>query len=87
MFRPTFGASEDDDQDPRDLVELDRLHQEHPMRNTPLGEMGAEYRGVRGPYWLPVKPGHGLGLNTFNMLAEEGGPWFTFCKWRAPRQA
>jgi hypothetical protein len=82
VIRPPFGTVEDDD-DPRDFVDLDRLPEDHPMRNTPLGEIGAEYRGVRGPYWLPVEPGRGLGLRTFNTL--EDGPWVTFCKWRAPR--
>ena len=69
-----------------DMVELDRLPRADPMRNTLLGEMNAEYRGVRGCNWLPVKAGHGLGMNTFNMLVDEGGPWINFCKWRAPRK-
>lgn len=70
-----------------DMVELDSLAEDDPMRNTPLGEMEAEYRGVRGGNWISVKPGHGLGLSTFNMLVEEGGPWVQFCKWRARRPA
>lgn len=64
------------------MVELDLLPEEHQLRNTPLGEIGAEYRNVRSNNWLKVEPGRALGLRTFNTL--EGGDWTNFCKWRVP---
>lgn len=76
----------DDDDGPRDLVELATLPEDHPMRNKPLGEIGAGYFHVQSGIWHAAKP-YGLGLNTFNTLLDEGGPWTRFCKWHAPRQA
>jgi hypothetical protein len=57
------------------------LPEDHPLRNTPLIDLGAEFRHVQAHDWRPLEPDRPLAKNTFNTLY---GPWMDFCRWRFP---
>lgn len=65
------------------MIDLETLPEEHPMRNTPLAELHAEYRHCMQTGWTVIEP-HGPGTYTFNNVT---GKWAQFCKFRAPQGA
>lgn len=63
---------------------LNTLPEDHPLRNTPLGELNAEYQWVHGnpKLWRTVRVGAPkLVPFTFNQLGEAWTKWDT---WRIP---
>ena len=61
-------------------VLLNELPSEHPLRNTPLIEIGAEYQIKDSKVWAKVTPPYGLAKKTFNQL---GDVWTKHDKWKA----
>lgn len=62
---------------------LSALPPDHPLRNTPLVKIGAEYQWVRTEKpndWHRVGPTYTIALNTFNEL---GATWTESYRWRA----
>lgn len=49
---------------------IDDLPKEHPLRNTPLFEIGAYYQLLtKGKMWHEVRAPYGIAKNTYNQLA------------------
>jgi hypothetical protein len=62
---------------------LSTLPSDHPLRNTPLGQIGAEYQWVNTKLpeqWHRVTKGATIARNTFNELAAN---WTESYRWRA----
>jgi hypothetical protein len=57
---------------------LKELPPDHPQRNTPLREIGAEYRNIHRREWQSVAQWN-IGVSTYNEL----GPVWTDHEWRA----
>jgi hypothetical protein len=65
------------------LVPLDTLPADHPLRNKPLAEIGAEYQwdDTKLPNdWHRVHSGFKIAKNTYNEL---GTTWTKSYRWRA----
>lgn len=59
---------------------LHELPTDHPLRNTPLAELGAEYQiTTKGQMWHTVRPAYGIARNTYNEL---GAVWIENHVWR-----
>jgi hypothetical protein len=63
--------------------DLEQLPYEHPLRNTPLIEIGAFYRNRDVKMWREVFPAFGIAKKTFNEL---GDVWKTWDVWKATKQ-
>jgi len=61
---------------------LNDLPFEHPLRNTPLIEIGAEYQIKDSKVWAKVTPPYGIANKTFNEL---GAVWTKWDKWKATK--
>jgi len=62
---------------------LSALPPEHPLRNTPLAKIGAEYQFVRterSEEWHRVTKSFTIAKSTFNEL---GATWTESYRWRA----
>ena len=64
-------------------VILNDLPHDHPLRNTPLIELGAEYQIKDSKVWAKVTPPYGIAKKTFNQL---GKVWTTWDKWRVENE-
>lgn len=60
------------------MVILNDLPFDHPLRNTPLIEIGAEYQIKDSKVWAKVTPPYGIAKKTFNQLSEV---WTKWDKW------
>lgn len=49
-------------------VNLKELDPDHPLRNSPLIDIGAKYKLFDGTVWFDVKPAFGIAKKTFNQL-------------------
>ena len=58
---------------------LAELPIEHPLRNIPLIEIGAEYQIRDSKVWAKVTLPYGIAKKTYNQL---GAVWTTWDKWR-----
>ncbi len=68
-----------------DYITLNTLPEEHPLRNTLLIEIDAEFKGHFAYEYRKVEPGHGFASQTYNDL---GGKWATaLVTWRVPQSA
>lgn len=61
---------------------LGDLPEDHPNRNWPLAELGAEYRLVGTKAWCAVTPAFGISKVTYNKL---GLVWTKDHQWRATK--
>lgn len=61
---------------------LGNLSIEHVLRNSPLIEIGAEYRGRRSGQWKAVSPKYTIAQKSFNELGEA---WTGYDDWRATK--
>ena len=59
---------------------LSELPYDHPLRNTPLIEINAEYQIRDSKIWAKVTPPYGIAKKTYNEL---GPVWTTWDKWRS----
>ena len=59
---------------------LSELPYDHQLRNTPLIEIGAEYKRFDSKVWQAVTPPYGIAKKCYNDLAPE---WTEFDEWRA----
>ena len=59
---------------------LSELPKEHPLRNTPLIEIGAEYKRFDSKIWQAVTPPYGISKKCYNDLASV---WTEWDEWRA----
>lgn len=56
---------------------------EHPLRNKPLIDIGAEYQMLtKGQMWHQVKPAYGIAQCTYNQL---GPVWINNHVWRSTK--
>lgn len=62
-------------------IDLKTLPEEHPLRNTPLDKIGAEFKHQAWDAFRPIEQGRPLANDTYNTLE---GPWPIFFDWRAP---
>ncbi|MDP3579108.1 hypothetical protein [Methyloversatilis sp.] len=62
---------------------LHLLPEEHPLRNTPLIEIGAQRRWKKGGEWKDVQKHWGIANSTYNNLAEHA--WKRYDDWRATK--
>jgi hypothetical protein len=60
------------------IIDLKELPEEHPLRNTPLGEIRAEIRHILQTRWRSVVTWK-ISKNTFNEL---GSHWLVYNQWR-----
>lgn len=61
------------------MIQLDHLPHKHPLRNTPLAEIGAKYRWIYSKgNPRTVLRAFAIGGNTFNELR---GSWLTEYVW------
>lgn len=61
-------------------IDLKKLPEDHPLRNTKLDKIGAEFKHCRSAEFTLVEPGRGLANNTYNDL---GGVYAgNFYSWR-----
>ena len=56
------------------------LPYDHQLRNTPLIEIGAEYKRFDSKVWQAVTPPYGIAKKCYNDLAPV---WTEFDEWRA----
>lgn len=63
-------------------TELADLPYDHPLRNTPLIEIGAFYLIRDAKVWREVFPAFGIAKKTFNELGEV---WVTWDRWKATK--
>ena len=52
----------------------------HPLRNKPLIEIGAQYKRYDSKIWQDVTPPYGIAKKCYNDLASV---WTEFDEWRA----
>ncbi len=62
-----------------DVVYFLKLEQQHPLRNTPLAKLKAQYRYTNDKIWRTVLPTFGIANVTFNQL---GDAWILGKEWR-----
>lgn len=62
------------------MVDLKQLPREHPLRNAPLADIGAEYQWEKGGPWKQVFHSFRIAGSTFNSL---GAVWTDDWTWRA----
>jgi hypothetical protein len=62
----------------RMIIDLKSLPSEHPLRNTPLGEIRAEIRNIWQTRWRSIQNWK-IAKNTFNEL---GSVWTECSQWR-----
>lgn len=62
-------------------MDLKKLPSDHPLRNTPLIEIGAQYKRPDSKVWQEVTPPYGIAKKTFNSLT---GTWLTD-DWKATK--
>ncbi len=67
----------------RSYVELRYLPFDHPLRNTLLVDLGAEFKHPQWVEFRPLERGRPLAKNTYNTL---DGAWLDFYEWRVPQQ-
>jgi hypothetical protein len=60
------------------MIDLKTLPADHPLRNRPLAEIGAEYSNRGGP-WKQVLPSYRIAKACYNAL---GDIWTTHDEWR-----
>jgi hypothetical protein len=65
-------------------IDLKTLPPSHPLRNTPLAEIGAHYRPKDSVAWRAVFPTFGIAKKTFNQLSEV---WTKNDDWKATKEA
>lgn len=66
-------------------IDLKTLPEDHPLRNTSLDKIGAEFkRCASDSEFRLVVPGRQLADNTYNTLE---GVWAMFYEWRVPESA
>jgi hypothetical protein len=63
---------------PEVIVDLKKLPEDHPLRNTPLGEIKAEMRNIWQTRWQPVASWR-VATATFNELDSV---WTECAQWR-----
>jgi hypothetical protein len=63
------------------MIELDKLPENHPLRNTPLADIGTEFKHPQWDQFRPIERGRPLADSTYNTLSEE---WIRYYKWRVP---
>lgn len=51
----------------------------HPLRNKPLIEIGAQYKRYDSKLWNDVTPPYGIANKTYNQLSNV---WTEFDEWR-----
>lgn len=61
-----------------DHINLSKLPPEHPLRNTPLHQIGAEYRNLKKRDFVSVGTIK-IHIATYNQLS---GPWIECNEWR-----
>lgn len=62
-------------------IHLRYLPYEHPLRNTLLLELGAEFKHSAWDEFKPIEAGRPLADNTYNTLSRG---WMDFYEWRIP---
>jgi hypothetical protein len=60
------------------IIDLKELPAEHPLRNTPLGQIHAEIRNILQTRWRSVVSWK-IAKNTFNELDAN---WLVYNQWR-----
>lgn len=65
-------------------INLRYLPYEHPLRNTLLLELGAEFKHSAWDEFKPIEDGRPLADNTYNTLSRG---WMDFYEWRIPNPA
>lgn len=70
--------------DGAEWIELRYLRDDHPLRNTLLIDLGAEFKHSAWPEFKPLEAGRPLADNTYNTLSR---PWTDFYQWRVPAPA
>lgn len=60
-------------------VRLAELPEGHPLRNTPLVKINAEYLPIDSKVWANVRDSYGIAQKTYNQL---GDSWTTWDVWR-----
>ena len=63
------------------MIDLETLPEDHPLRNTLLIDLGAEFKHPQWTEFRPLERGRPLDKNTYNTLT---GVWIEFFKWRVP---
>ena len=58
---------------------LSELPSDHPLRNTPLGQIQAECRNIHQKRWTPVREWKHIKNATYNQL---GASWIELYEWR-----
>jgi hypothetical protein len=62
--------------------DLSQLPIEHPLRNTPLVDIGAHYKYRDGKVWQEIKATYGIAKVTYNQLGEA---WTKYDIWKATK--
>jgi hypothetical protein len=65
---------------PENIIYLNDLPLEHPLRNTPLIAIGAFYLPLGAKVWREVFPAFGIANKNFNELGEV---WTKWDRWKA----
>lgn len=65
------------------MLFLRSLPEDHPLRNSPLAEIGAEYRYSGTKPWRKVLPSFGIAPFSYNQL---GDAWLLDKDWRCDSQ-
>lgn len=60
-------------------INLKELPVDHKLRNTPLGQIHAEYQLIQSVMWNEVRPSFYIARVTFNQLSEV---WTKWDQWR-----
>ena len=60
-------------------VILNKLPEDHPLRNKPLIELKAEYQSKDSALWYEVRPAFKIANRSFNQLASA---WVQYDIWR-----
>lgn len=62
------------------MQSLSELPEDHPLRNSPLAAIGAEYRCTNGgSRWIAIREAMGIGRVSYNQLR---GTWIENNEWR-----
>ena len=62
------------------MILLATLPSDHPLRNKPLIEIGAQYKRYDSKVWQDVTPPYGIAKKCYNDLASV---WTEFDEWRS----